>query len=167
MTTATRLNDILATTAMADLPDLTVALAGLEPLPERLDRPLAVAEAAELLALSPHTLRYYERAGLVEVDRDAAGNRAYDMTALARVVFISRLRLSGMPIRTIANYITLVNQGQSTVPQRLAMLQRHRDDIRRQLHELQFALAVVDYKIVTYGGECSDGTAGRSVNAVQ
>lgn len=47
------------------------------------------------------------------------------------------------------------------------MLQRHRDDIRRQLHELQSALAVVDYKIVTYGGECSDGTAAHSVNAVQ
>lgn len=85
MTTATRLNDVLATTAMADLSDLTIALAGLKPLPKRLDRPLVVAEAAELLELSPHTLRYYERGGLVEVDRDAAGNRAYDMTALVRV----------------------------------------------------------------------------------
>jgi hypothetical protein len=42
------------------------------------------------------------------------------------------------------------------VDQRLELLYRHRDKVRRQLDELGFALAVIDYKITTYGGACSD-----------
>lgn len=152
---ARRLQEILAGTPAADLPDLTIALAGLAPLPSRLDHPLAVAGAADLLGLSAHTLRYYERIGLVTVPRDSGGHRAYDIEALARLVFITRLRLSGMPVRLIAEYIELVGQGPATVPQRLAMLQDHRRSLQQHLQELQFSLAVIDYKITTYGGDCS------------
>lgn len=100
-------------------------------------------------------MRYYERIGLVTVPRDTGGNRAYDIEALARLVFITRLRLSGMPVRLIAEYIELVQEGAATVPQRLAMLENHRRSLQQHLQELQFSLAVIDYKITTYGGECS------------
>ncbi|WP_353650638.1 MerR family transcriptional regulator [Nakamurella sp. A5-74] len=146
------LRSALASTPATELPELTVALAGLAPLPATLDHPLTVAEAAELLALSPHTLRYYERIGLVEVPRDAGGHRAYDLPSLSRLVFITRLRLTGMPVRVIASYFELTREGIGTEPQRLALLTEHRAALRRHLHELQFALAVIDYKIATYGG---------------
>lgn len=154
------LRTALASTPGADLPELTVALAGLAPLPATLEHPLTVAEAAELLALSPHTLRYYERIGLVEVPRDAGGHRAYDLPSLSRLVFITRLRLTGMPVRVIASYFDLTREGPATEPQRLALLSDHRNSLRRHLHELQFALAVIDYKIATYGGnaDCAAGT---------
>jgi hypothetical protein len=51
-------------------------------------------------------------------------------------------------------YIELVNQGPGTEPARLAILQAHREDVLARLRELQAALAVVDYKITTYGGAC-------------
>lgn len=118
--------------------------------------PMTVGEVAELLGLSGHTLRYYERVGLVNVGRSASGQRRYDRAALARVIFITKLRMSGMSIHDISEYLSLVEQGDSTVDQRLDLLYRHRAKVRRQIDELRFALAVIDYKITTYGGFCSD-----------
>ena len=65
-------------------------------LPEDLPEQLSIAEASELTGLTAHTLRYYERIGLLDVRRDAAGYRSYDERAMARIVFISRLRASGI-----------------------------------------------------------------------
>jgi DNA-binding transcriptional MerR regulator len=121
-------------------------------LPEDLPEHLSIAEASELTGLTAHTLRYYERIGLLDVRRDAAGYRSYDRRALARIVFISRLRASGMPIGTISHYLELVLEGDHTAPQRLALMQEHRDRIQRQLRDLQLALAVTNYKIAVYGG---------------
>jgi DNA-binding transcriptional MerR regulator len=121
-------------------------------LPDDLPDQLSIAEAAEVTGLTAHTLRYYERIGLVRVGRDNAGYRCYDRQALARIVFITRLRLSDMPISTISHYLELVEQGEETAPQRLALMEEHRATIKRRLRELQAALAVADYKITTYGG---------------
>ena len=109
-------------------------------------------QVVEKTGFSLDTLRYYERIGLLDVRRDAAGYRCYDERAMARIVFISRLRASGMPIGTISHYLELVLEGDHTEPQRLALMQEHRDRIQRQLRDLQLALAVTDYKITVYGG---------------
>lgn len=116
------------------------------------DTPTSITEVAELLDLSAHTLRYYERAGLVQVARDHAGHRRYDAEAVRRLVFITRMRLSGMPMRDLQHYITLVDAGEQTVPERLDMLIEHRDTIRRQIRELTLSLTATEYKIATYGG---------------
>ncbi|WP_405057379.1 MerR family transcriptional regulator [Kribbella sp. NBC_01505] len=127
-----------------------VELLGLLELPPDLPDRLSIAEAAEITGLTAHTLRYYERSGLVTVDRDDSGYRSYGRQAMARIVFISRLRASGMTIGTIELYIDLVEQGAETEPLRLALMQAHRATILESLHELQAALAVTDYKIATY-----------------
>jgi DNA-binding transcriptional MerR regulator len=121
-------------------------------LPDDLPEQLTIAEAAEITGLTAHTLRYYERIGLVRVSRDGAGYRSYGRPAMARIVFITRLRVSGMPIGTISHYLDLVEQGEHTAPQRLALMQEHRAGIQQQLRDLQLALAVTDYKITVYGG---------------
>jgi DNA-binding transcriptional MerR regulator len=121
-------------------------------LPDDLPEQLTIAEAAEITGLTAHTLRYYERIGLVRVRRDGAGYRSYDRRAMARIVFITRLRVSGMAIGTISHYLDLVEQGEHTAPQRLAVMEEHRARIQQQLRDLQLALAVTDYKITVYGG---------------
>ncbi|MFC6715878.1 MerR family transcriptional regulator [Branchiibius cervicis] len=123
-------------------------------LPE-VDEPLTVAQVAELLDISPHSLRYYERIGLVSVPRDAAGQRAYSAEAVRRLIFVTRMRLSGMPIRDLQHYVSLVDLGDDTVPERLDMLLEHRDTTRRQIRELTLSLAATEYKIATYGGHTS------------
>jgi DNA-binding transcriptional MerR regulator len=123
------------------------------------DATLTIAEMAERAGVTAHTLRYYERAGLLDVGRDPAGHRVYDGRDYARVVFLTRLRMTGMPIRDLQRYIALVAQGEQTVPERLQMLLDHRDAVRAQLHELTFALETIEFKIAAYGGACEPRTA--------
>lgn len=147
--TTERLRGLIETTE-GELPPLTGELVRDLDIPDH----MSIAEVAALTGLSAHTLRYYERIGLVEVPRDGGGRRLYDREAVGRVVFITRLRDSDMPIAAIARYVELVKAGPGTEPERLALLEAHRDDILHRLRDLQAALAVVDYKITTYGGAC-------------
>jgi DNA-binding transcriptional MerR regulator len=109
-----------------------------------------IATTAAHIGVNPHTLRYYERIGLVRVARDAAGHRRYDAAAVRRLVFLARMRTSGMSISDLRHYVELVDAGQDTVPQRIDMMLEHRDTLRAQIAQLQLALAATEYKIATY-----------------
>ena len=137
---------------VAGLPPLSTGLVGMLDLPADVPELLSIAQVAELTELSAHTLRYWERIGLLRVGRNGARRRVYDRDALAQVAFISRLRSSEMSIATIRRYVDLVRAGEHTVPQRLALMHAHRGEIRRRVHELRAALTVIDYKIASYEG---------------
>lgn len=108
MTTAVsqRLRLLIDTVDPPDLPALTEELVRSLDLPGRLPEGMPIAEVAAITGVSAHTLRYYERIGLVDVPRDVTGRRIYDSQALGRVVFLTRLRLSDMSIRDIQHYPT-------------------------------------------------------------
>ncbi len=114
--------------------------------------PKSVAEAAALVGLSTHTLRYYEHQRLVRPARNASGYRQYTEADLRRLVFLTRMRLSGMTIQDLKRYIALVEAGPSTVPERRQIMLEQRARIRRQLRELALALETTEYKIRTYDG---------------
>src|SRR5690349_9853542 len=98
---------------------------------------LTISAAADAAGVSAHTLRYYERAGLLDpVGRAGSGHRRYREEDLTRIVFITRLRSTGMPIREIRRYFELVRAGADTEPDRQALLQAHRDRVLAQLDEL-------------------------------
>jgi DNA-binding transcriptional MerR regulator len=111
-----------------------------------------ISEVAERTGVTAHTLRYYERIGLLDVPRDSAGRRHYTPDDVDRVVFITRLRQLDMPIRDIQRYFELVLAGPATEPDRLALLVEHRETVRVRMEALRIALDVVDYKIAKYGG---------------
>lgn len=136
---------------MEDGPPSIEAILRLADLAE-VSEPMTIAEVADLLDISPHTLRYYERAGLVEVARDGSGHRLYDAAAVRRLVFLTRMRLSGMPMRDLQHYLSLADAGERTVPERLDLLLEHRDTVRRRIRELTLSLTAIEYKIATYGG---------------
>ena len=115
-----------------------------------------IATTADRLGVSAHTLRYYERIGLVRVDRDASGHRRYDAAGVRRLVFLTRMRASGMPIRDLRRYVDMVEAGRDTVPERLSLLTEHRDGLRTRIDELRLALAATDYKIAAYTRELEE-----------
>ncbi|OZE93807.1 MerR family transcriptional regulator [Rhodococcus sp. 15-2388-1-1a] len=151
MATTDLMNRALAAVADSEA-SLTVELVHDLVEPGELAEPLGIAEVAELLDISAHTLRYYERCGLIEVARDGLDHRRYDDAAVRRIVFLTRMRLSGMPMRDLQRYVELVDGGEDTVPERLDMLVEHRDTVRRRIRELQLSLVATEYKIATYGG---------------
>jgi DNA-binding transcriptional MerR regulator len=112
---------------------------------------LSISDAARASGVTAHTLRYYERAGLLDpVDRAASGHRRYAEEDLVRIQFLTKLRSTGMPIRTIREYAELMRAGDSTHAERLALLERHRDAVRAHLAETERTLALVDRKIDFY-----------------
>ena len=123
-----------------------------------------IATTADRLGVSAHTLRYYERIGLVRVDRDASGHRHYDAASVRRLVFLTRMRTSGMPIRDLRRYIELVEAGRDTVPERLALLTEHREGLRSRIDELRLALAATEYKIAAYTRELEGQASPNNTN---
>lgn len=118
--------------------------------------PLPIADAAAVCGVSAHTLRYYEREGLLDVPRNGAGRRVFDAEALRRAIFLTRMRISGMPIATLARLAGLIDAGPETIPERRELLAAHRNTLRRQIAELQLCLAVTEYKIATDQIEATD-----------
>ena len=128
-----------------------------------------IATTADRLGVSAHTLRYYERIGLeriglVWVGRDASGRRRYDAAAVRRLVFLTRMRTSGMSIRDLQRYVDMVEAGRDTVPERLTLLTEHRDGLRARIDELRLALAATEYKIAAYAQELEGQTTPDNIN---
>ena len=112
---------------------------------------MSISDAARASGVSVHTLRYYERAGLLDpVDRAESGHRRYAEEDLVRIQFLTKLRSTGMPIRQVREYAELIRQGDGTHEARLALLEAHRDAVKAQLEETERTLAIIDYKIDFY-----------------
>lgn len=127
------------------------------------ERGISIAEAAQHTGVSVHTLRYYERAGLVvtTVDRTAGGRRRYRQIDLDWIKICTRFRATGMPIRTIRKYAELVTAGRGNEKDRLELLETHRSEILTQLAALQDSLELIDHKIDVYRGRLAAGDADR------
>lgn len=113
---------------------------------------LTVGEAATRVGLTTYTLRWYEQEGLVApVGRDSAGRRRYTASDLDRLVLLTRLRRTGMPVRDMRRYAELARQGEHTLGARRALFEAHRDRVLARMAELEEDLKVVNYKIDLYG----------------
>ncbi|KNB52949.1 MerR family transcriptional regulator [Streptomyces caatingaensis] len=114
-----------------------------------------ISEVADYAGLSAHTLRWYERIGLMpHVDRSHTGQRRYTDRDLDWLDLVGKLRLTGMPVADMVRYAEMVREGDHTVVDRLRLLSSHREDVRRRIAELQSTLDVLDYKIDRYGELC-------------
>jgi DNA-binding transcriptional MerR regulator len=128
------------------------------PIPEA---GLTIADAARRSGVSAHTLRYYERAGLVvtRVDRTSGGRRRYRQLDLDWIKVCTRLRATGMPIKVIRRYAELVGAGRGNEAERLALLEAHRGEVLCRLAELEENLRLIDRKIGVYRGRLEAGDA--------
>lgn len=117
---------------------------------------VGIREASERTGLTAHTLRYYERIGLVpDVPRDERGQRLYGEQEIRWITFLTKLRLTGMPIQQMQQYAALVLAGEASVDARRELLEAHRAEVVARLEELQENLAVLDYKINLYRSGCA------------
>ena len=116
---------------------------------------LTIAEAATRTGLTAHTLRYYERDGLMlsTVDRAVSGHRRYTDRDLTWIEMITRLRSTGMPIRDVRRYADLVRAGDGNEAERLELLKAHRERVEAQLAQVNAHLRAIDHKIGLYEGK--------------
>jgi DNA-binding transcriptional MerR regulator len=107
-------------------------------------------EAADKCGLTQHTLRWYERIGLLDrVARTADGRRRFSDADLDWLLLLSKLRATGMPVRDMLRYAELV-RSRAGEQERRALLERHRDRVRQALLDQEACLKLLDYKIAAY-----------------
>ena len=117
----------------------------------------SISEAAHELGLTAHTLRYYEREGLLltPLDRESSDRRRYTDGDIAWLGFLRKLRSTAMPIATLRRYVELARAGDGTSAARLALLREHRETVLNRRAELDDALGAIDLKIALYSERLS------------
>lgn len=115
---------------------------------------MRIGEFSQATGLSPDTLRYYEKIGLMTAPlRDHGGQRVYQPRDLDWARFVVRLRDTGMPVAEMCRYARARAEGAQTAPERRALLAAHRDRVRARLTVLTECLSVLDAKITGYDQE--------------
>lgn len=112
---------------------------------------LTIAEVAERTGLTAHTLRYYERAGLIApVARAPGGQRRYAASDLDWIGFLLRLRETRMPIGQMQDFARLRSVGNASMSERRVLLEQHLAQVLASISTLQQAAGVLQTKIAHY-----------------
>jgi DNA-binding transcriptional MerR regulator len=115
------------------------------------DAGFTIRSMAERCGMTAHTLRYYERVGLIQpVERAHNGHRRYSDADEAWIQFLHCMRATNMPIRQMQRYAALRELGDSTSLERRKILEDHQAEIASQIAALQQAHAVLTHKIANY-----------------
>ncbi len=110
-----------------------------------------IHQAAKLVGLSPYSLRYYEKEGLIShVRRDSRGVRAYSEDDIKNIQLIVCLRSTGMSIAQIHDYLALCQEGDSTLSVRREIIKRQEEVTLRQIGALHQQLETIKKKVAYY-----------------
>jgi len=131
---------------------------------------VSIGQVADRTGLSVHTLRFYEREGILAfpIGRAPDGRRVYSEQDMEWLTVCTTLRASGMPLPVIRQYADLVRHGAGNEQDRLALLRRHEQDVIHQIQGLTDCLDVISSKVRVYedhlaqGTECLDATASSN-----
>ena len=109
-----------------------------------------ISETAERFSLKPHTLRYYEKEGLISPQKTETGLRCYSDADLEQLGMLCCLKNTGMSLKDIKRYFDLCKEGDGTVRERLAIFESHRLHILEEIEALQENLQRIERKIEWY-----------------
>lgn len=118
----------------------------------------SISQFSALTGFSIHTLRFYEKAGILAPLRLANNHRSYSARDVEWVTFITRLKETGMPLKAIKYYADLRAQGDETAQARMLLLQEHNETLRQQIAVLNESVQHLDKKISYYNTLLNSGT---------
>jgi DNA-binding transcriptional MerR regulator len=123
---------------------------------------LSIGEVAERTGLNIHTVRFYEREGILPepVRRKRNGHRVYGQEEVEWLAICKALRMSGMPLSAIRDYIVLVKNGPGNEHERLALLRQHQKGLLDQINELRHCSGWIERKISFYDDQIAGQTMG-------
>ena len=121
-----------------------------------------VKQMAEKMGLTAYAVRYYDNAGLIpDVGRSSGNSRLFSDYNLAWLKIVHCLRSTGLPITEVRRYIQMCQEGDSTIPERAAMIAAQEKSLRAQLDELNRQMEILQYKKHYYetllAGKSRDG----------
>lgn len=115
--------------------------------------------------ISAYTLRYYEKKGLIRVERDTAGRRDYSQGDVEWVKFIKRLKDTGMLLREIKRYSDLRYEGDTTLEERMELLIQHRKMVYQEQKKWEAYLENLNVKIAFYEEQVAIGKQSNKENS--
>ena len=108
----------------------------------------SIREVSEKTGLSAHTLRYYEKEGLIDgVERSGGGFRQYSDEDLECLGLIRCLKNTGMSLQEILRFVRLAREGEETLAERVELLRECRENVVRRMEELQKNLDKINWKL--------------------
>lgn len=156
------MNGRAATVALAeDGPD-----SGTDSRPPRSEGDLTVQQVVEMTGLGEHTLRYYERLGLLQrVKRDrSSGHRRYTTADVARLETLACLRAVGMSLAEMRQYMAMVPQGASAAARQRSLLEERKAVLEERMRQMRRNLEYVDHKIAYWSAvEAGDDQAAEEI----
>ncbi|KXG76086.1 HTH-type transcriptional regulator AdhR [Fervidicola ferrireducens] len=112
---------------------------------------MTIGEVSKKFGLSPDTLRYYERIGLIpRVNRNESGIRDYTEEDCKWIEFVKCMRSAGVQVETLVEYVTLLQQGDETIEARKQILIEQREKLLSRIEEMKKALERLNLKIKEY-----------------
>ena len=112
---------------------------------------MTITEVSKLYDITPDTLRYYEIIGLIpKIHRNKNGIRDYTQEDCNWVEFIKCMRNAGLPIETLIDYVTMFQQGDSTIDARKELLTEQRKVLEKKIKDMNETLGRLNHKIELY-----------------
>ena len=123
----------------------------------------SIQEENNKTGLTTHTLRYYEKEGLISgVERSQGGFRQYTDEDLERLGLICCLKNTGMSIQEIARFVQLTHEGDHTLEERVELLRAHRERVLERMAEMQKHLDKVTWKLNFFTEKLKAYEAGKT-----
>ncbi len=112
---------------------------------------MQIKEVSKKYSMSPDTLRYYEKIGLIPpVNRTSGGVRDFTEDNLKWVYFVKCMRGAGLPIESLTRYLELFHQGDKTIPDRVQILKDEKEKLELKRVEIETTIATLNHKIENY-----------------
>lgn len=112
----------------------------------------SISQVAQRFGVEPHTLRFYEKEGIITPQRTESGIRVYTEENISQLEMAMCLKSTGMPLKEIRKYFQLVDGGDSTLDQRLQIFEDHRRRVEEEIETLEKHLCKIERKIQWYQG---------------
>lgn len=127
----------------------------------------SIGQVAAQTGLTVHTLRYYEKEGLLPfVRKSSSGLRMFSDNDLAWLSIIECLKETGMPLKGIKQYIDWFREGDATLPQRLEMFKQQQVKVLTQIEQFQKYLQKIDYKVRLYEEAVKQGSFEKALKKI-
>ncbi|MGG3573452.1 MerR family transcriptional regulator [Bacillus gobiensis] len=111
----------------------------------------SIGQVSDQTGLSIHTLRYYEKEGIIPfVNRNDNGIRMYETKDIELLKFVCCLRATGMAISDLKEFVRLIIQGNETIDQRIIMLEKQKENLKSQVDQLVAYQGMINQKINIY-----------------
>ncbi|GBR75705.1 transcriptional regulator MerR family [Candidatus Termititenax persephonae] len=119
-----------------------------------------ISAAAAKIGLTAHTLRYYDKEGLLPfVNKSASGARLFKETDFEWLAIIECLKQTGLPLQKIKQFIDWAMQGDTTLKQRYKLFLERKAEVEKQIQTLRQARQKILYKCWYYRTALAAGTS--------